>query len=260
MSNINSSIRSALIGYSGFVGSNLDAQYAFTERYNSKNIDAIAGKSFDLVVCAGIQAMKRWANQNPLEDRTRIRQLLDLLETVEAKHFVLISTIDVYPHPVDIFEKDDPASLDNHAYGVNRYEVEKFVRENFSSHTIVRLPGLFGKGLTKNVLFDLIHNNALENINPNSSFQYYNLNNLWKDIQKGIEHKLTVLNLACEPISTKTIVEKFFPEKAVGGQQSPDVHYNMKSEYAQLWGKNADYQYDAETTLNELSHFLKGVP
>jgi hypothetical protein len=59
---------SALIGYTGFVGSNLDRQHAFDDRYNSKNINAIAGKSYDLIVCAGIQAKKWWASEHPDEE------------------------------------------------------------------------------------------------------------------------------------------------------------------------------------------------
>jgi hypothetical protein len=34
----------ALIGYTGFIGSNLARQFDFDDFYNSKNIDDIAGK------------------------------------------------------------------------------------------------------------------------------------------------------------------------------------------------------------------------
>ena len=50
-----------LIGYTGFVGQNLDGpQYEF--RFNSKNSGELAGKSFDLLVCAGVPGHKTLAN------------------------------------------------------------------------------------------------------------------------------------------------------------------------------------------------------
>ena len=49
----------ALIGYTGFVGSNLLSQYDFTDRYNSKNIQDIHGKDYDLCLCAGVRADRK---------------------------------------------------------------------------------------------------------------------------------------------------------------------------------------------------------
>ena len=37
--------RSALIGYTGFVGSNLVRQHSFDAMFNSQNIDSISGRS-----------------------------------------------------------------------------------------------------------------------------------------------------------------------------------------------------------------------
>ena len=53
----------ALIGNTGFVGGNLLRQQPFDALFNSKNIDDIAGRSFDLVVCAGVRAEK-WLKLN----------------------------------------------------------------------------------------------------------------------------------------------------------------------------------------------------
>ena len=46
-------METALIGHTGFVGGVLKAQQPFDELYASRNIDAIRGKRFKLVVCAG---------------------------------------------------------------------------------------------------------------------------------------------------------------------------------------------------------------
>ena len=47
--------RRALIGHTGFVGSNLDRQLAVTDRYNSRNVGEMRGQSYDEIVCAGVR-------------------------------------------------------------------------------------------------------------------------------------------------------------------------------------------------------------
>ena len=59
--------RACLIGYTGFVGGNLARQYAFDDCYNSRNIEQIRGRSYDLVVCCGVSAVKWQAKAIALE-------------------------------------------------------------------------------------------------------------------------------------------------------------------------------------------------
>ena len=42
--------RNALVGYSGFVGSNLDRQAQFDAHYNSSNIGELRGRDLKLLV------------------------------------------------------------------------------------------------------------------------------------------------------------------------------------------------------------------
>jgi hypothetical protein len=58
----------ALVGYTGFVGSNFMQQHSFTSLFNSKNINEIADQQFNLLVCAGVSAVKWLANQEPEND------------------------------------------------------------------------------------------------------------------------------------------------------------------------------------------------
>ena len=89
-------MKTALIGYTGFVGATLDTSLNPSFRYRSTNIDEIRGESFDHVICAGVQAMKWWANLHPAEDLAGIEKLLGALAEVKADRFTLISSIDVY--------------------------------------------------------------------------------------------------------------------------------------------------------------------
>lgn len=70
---------------------------------------------------------------------------------------MLISTIDVYKNPVDV-DEDTVIDTDGlQAYGLNRYYLEQWVEEGFPDHLIIRLPGLYGKNLKKNFIYDFIH-------------------------------------------------------------------------------------------------------
>src|SRR5262245_46438716 len=161
------SMKTGLIGYSGFVGSNLRRQATFKRLYNSQNFREMEGRHFDLLVCAGVSASKWIANRAPEEDRRRIEELTSVLATTRVDEFVLISTSDVYPDPgAGGDEKPiiDPGS--NSSYGRYRYELEQWAQTTFPTCRIVRLPALFGPGLKKNALFDLIHNNRIAAINP----------------------------------------------------------------------------------------------
>lgn len=139
--------RHALIGHTGFVGANLAHQHRFDANFNSKNIWEIHGSSFELLVIAGVQAKKWWANLHPQEDWAQIQSLLDPLAKVQAAEVVLISTIDVLPLHAGTNEDTDPHFYENHAYGRHRLRVEDRVRSMFDVVKVVRLPGLFGAGL-----------------------------------------------------------------------------------------------------------------
>lgn len=252
-------MNSALIGYTGFVGGNLDNQFTFTSRFNSKNIESIRGEAFDLVVIAGVQAKKWWANQNPAEDWAQIERLLGALESVKATRCVLISTIDVYARPVGVDEEtpvsEDPAN----AYGSHRLRVERAVRERFAETCVIRLPGLFGNGLKKNVIFDLLHDNLLESIQPASRFQYYFLDRLWTDIQRCLEARLPLVNFATEPVATSTILERFFPGKAVGSKAGPQAAYDFRTRANAVLGGVNGYLYDQESVLCDMGVFINRI-
>ena len=144
-----------LIGYTGFVGKNLDSS-VFQLKYNSQNIQEICGQQFDFLVCAGVPGHKTLANQFPQKDWASISLLIECLEQVKCSHIVLISTIDVFQEGTKGDEDSLLSETGLPAYGRHRLKMECFISEYFDNHTIIRLPGIFGKGLKKNFIFDLI--------------------------------------------------------------------------------------------------------
>ncbi|MEX1308381.1 MAG: NAD(P)-dependent oxidoreductase [Eubacteriales bacterium] len=150
----------ALVGYTGFVGSNLADAHAFDALYNTKNIGESVGTMPQLLVYSGVPAQKFVANQNPETDLKTISGAIENIKKIKPENLVLISTIDVYKNPLGVDEGTVMVTDGLHPYGHNRLVLENWVRENthrFKRTLIVRLPGLFGKNLKKNFVYDLIH-------------------------------------------------------------------------------------------------------
>ena len=251
-------MKTALIGYTGFVGSNIYRQAQFDEVYNSKNFNDIKGKTFDLVICAGVPAVKWWANKNPDEDLAILESLVEIYKSVNAKRFVLISTVDVYPTPINVTEKTVIDLKMVCPYGKHRLMLEQSLQGCFDSFHVLRLPGLFGKGLKKNILFDMICGNILEKINLESSFQWYPLSRIWQDIQTAINSDVTLVNLAVEPVSSRLIKETFFSELDVGSDPFAVARYDMKTAYASLFSsKVQDYVLNVDEVMAEMANWLK---
>jgi len=248
--------KSCLIGHTGFIGSNLARQHPFDDCYHSVNIEQIRGRSYDLLVCSGVSAVKWRANRFPQEDRTAIERLLDNLAHVSAARVILISTVDVYPHLVGVDESTDPHGDANHAYGTNRLFVEDSVQSLFGRTHIVHLPAMFGPGLKKNVIYDLLHDNCLEAIYPHSRFQYYDVRRLWADIQVILQHNLPVVNFATEPIRTYDIVNRYFPGKPIGSPDTPAVSYDIRTRHAACFGGSRGYVYSSEQVLTQLGDWI----
>ena len=149
-------MRTAIVGYTGFVGQNLCLSHNFDALYNSKNIGESFGSNPDLLVYAGIRAEMFTANHFPEQDLANIYEAIENIKKIAPKKLILVSTISVYP----VFEGDENTALDDYvgtAYGRNRRYLEKWVEENIDDYLIVRLPALYGVGIKKNFIYDIIH-------------------------------------------------------------------------------------------------------
>lgn len=242
-------MKKALIGFSGFVGTTLLKQVHFDALYRSSNIQEICGNEFDVVVCAGVPAQKWIANKNPKEDLENISKLISHLEKIKCNTFILISTVDVFKSPVDV-DESTPVDEDNlHAYGLHRRILEKFVEQRFSRHLVVRLPGLVGPGLRKNVIYDFAHHNNIEMIDSRGIFQFYPMVNLWPDIQTALNANLSLVHLTAEPIAVHDIAEQGFGRSFDQKTVAIPAIYNMRTQYASVFGASGDYQYSQRETV-----------
>ena len=147
-----------LIGYTGFVGSNICSRHNFGGLYNSKNIADAYGTNPELCVYAGVRAEKFAADNFPGRDLWHIEDALENIRRIAPGKLALISTIDVIPPQTGDVYEDTPYKTDTLTpYGQNRLLLEHEARKLCPNTLVVRLPGLFGGGLKKNFIFDMIN-------------------------------------------------------------------------------------------------------
>lgn len=253
-------IHDALIGHTGFVGGTLAAGFGpFAARFNSSNIGEMRGGRFGTVVCAGVSAVKWLANREPEADWRGIMSLLDVLATVEAERFVLISTTDVYPQPQGVTEADVPPRGEGQPYGRHRLEIEHAIRERFARHHIVRLPALFGDGLRKNALFDLLTGNMTAQVNPEGHFQWYPTRRLADDLRRIIESGLPLVNIAVEPLRMGDIAARFFPGVEIAPAGGAGPRYDMRTQHAALLGGAGGYHLSAAQAMEEIGRYVEAA-
>lgn len=246
---------SALIGHTGFVGGHLLHQWHFDDCYNSANIDTIDGKDYDLVVCAGVPAAKWIANKEPVKDRENIQQLSQHLQTIKTDKFVLVSTVDVYPVPVGVDESSPIDITTCEPYGKHRLELEHIVADRFDA-CIVRLPGLFGRGLKKNVIYDFLHDNNVDLINPKGVFQFYSLEHLTHDISVALQNHLKLINITSEPLTVEEVAQVCLGHEFVNDFNQPAARYDYLSRYAHLFGGQNGYLYSKKQVLADLQTYV----
>jgi len=248
-------MKNALIGYTGFIGSNLKKKIKNCEYYNSKNINRIISKNYETIYCSANDARIWYANQNPFEDLLKIIKFIKILKKVKCKKFILISSIEVYNkktlNPYNEKSKISTSTKPN--YGSNRFLLELLVRKIFLNFLIIRLPVVYGEGMKKNILYDLINNNNLSKINLDDVLQFYPVKFLFNDIQILIKKKINIINLSSAPISVNDVVKKIKFSKKLNKFKKKRI-YNMTSLYANFF-KKINYRFDQEEILRDIKFF-----
>lgn len=152
----------AIIGANGFVGralhrqsKNYDYEITCVTRKNYKNHK---NKKYDIVINAAMPSRRFWAFNNPIED---------IAETIVKTGKIF------YEWNYDKFIQISSISANiqsNITYGAHKKAAEVIVLQNKNS-MIVRLGALYGKGLERSALFDLINNKHIY-VNIESEYNY----------------------------------------------------------------------------------------
>lgn len=299
-----------LVGYTGFVGSNIYEKGKFDKVYNSKNIETAYGTNPDLLVYAGLRAEKYLANNAPEKDMELIYQAEKNIEKINPKKLVLISTIDVFKNPQNVDENTEIDTEGLHAYGYDRYQLEVWVREKYPDALIIRLPGLFGKNIKKNFIYDYINvipfmlkkekyqelvnqdpelenyyicqENGFYKVNVNeekkeelknrfrklgfsalnftdsrSKYQFYNLENLWADINRAMDAKILLWHPATEPVSAGEIYKYLTGKEFVNELNGTPANYDYKTIHAECFGGQDGYIITRYQVLEQIKDFVE---
>lgn len=257
------------------------------------------------------------ANREPEADRQQIDTLIERLEGVRTQRFVLISTIAVLADLAAGDDESTKAFQEDLAYGRNRRILEAFCETHFDDYLVVRLPALFGPGLRKNFIFDLLNPaptmltqarlamllervplvfrdvlarlygphtagmylldrdalnahpcrpavdaavqeaelSATQFHNPDTTYQYYDMSRLWRDISVATEFALRHVHLVTEPLRAGDIYVRLM------GTDMPQTgaklhHEDMRTRHAALWEREGPYLEDASTVLDRLEEFF----
>jgi dTDP-4-dehydrorhamnose reductase len=145
----------------------------------------------------------------------------------------------------------------HHAYGTHRRIIETFVSERFENYNIIRLPGLFGDGLKKNIIYDFLNDNETFKIHSEAVFQFYSLDTLAKDIQKVIDANINLINFATEPTSVKEVIKAGF-DIDFDNKPTPNApFYDMHTKYAEIFGEYGTYIQSKKEVLQKVKEFVQ---
>jgi hypothetical protein len=120
----------------------------------------------------------------------------------------------------------------------------------------MRLPGVFGPGLKKNVIYDFLHGNMLERIHADSVFQFYDVTRLWSDAERARALGLRLVNVATEPLSVRRIARDVFGREFDAAPPWPPAAYDFRSCHARLFGGSDGYLYGAAQVMTDLKAFV----
>ena len=300
----------AIVGYTGFVGSNLTASGDFDAKYNSGNIREAFGTKPDLLVYSGLRAEKYLANNDREKDLLMIKDAENNSSEIAPKKLVLISTIDVFKSPLGVDENSTIDVSGLAAYGYHRYLLECRVRENYPDALIIRLPGLFGRNIKKNFIYDFINVipfmlnekkflelsgkqpellkyydkqangfykvnvtgpekeglkdmfralgfSALNFTDSRSRFQFYDLKDLWADMNIALNSGITLWHPATEPVSAGELYRYLTGEDFVNELASAPADYDFRTIHDALFNGKNGYIRDKESVLAGIRNFVE---
>jgi len=208
-----------ILGYNGFVG---NAVYNYFKKVYNTDVVGISKNDqpieyLDVLInCAGT-SKKYYAEKNPNEDETACKNLIFKIYTIKCNSIIHISSID--------------ALNTNIVYGRNKLWVEDTIKGISNNWSIIRLSGLVGNNLKKNVVYDIANNNKIW-VSENSVYNYININLLPIVINKHIktDNKNVTFNYASSKnISAKEIATIFNKNIEYGDREefydSIDINY-----------------------------------
>jgi len=217
-----------IVGANGFVGGAL-CRSAIKKncdfiQVTRQNFQENKSEEFDILINSAMPSKRYWASSHPLEDfDASVRLTAELIYEWKYKKFIQISSIE--------------ANYNHIPYAVNKRSAEIIV-SLIKSSLIVRLCALYGKGLNKGALYDLIHNNPLY-VDIDSVYNYLDTDWCADWIMNNLD-KIGLIEIgAKDTITLKEIADKFGIKPNCQGERkeivfTEKIPENMPSAYEVL--------------------------
>ncbi|MEX0811995.1 MAG: NAD(P)-dependent oxidoreductase [Chitinophagales bacterium] len=154
----------AVIGAAGFVGSALMKALKEKGRYNvvpvvRNDYEQLKQDQYDLIIHTAMPSRRWWALNNPLDDfEASVGLTADIAYTWNYNKIALISSVSARVQR-------------EHPYGRHKHLAEELLLNAGDENLIFRLGGLYGEGLDKGVIFDMINGNQVF-MTADSAFNY----------------------------------------------------------------------------------------
>ncbi len=240
-----------ILGANGFIGSHLVSVFPDAVRITRES-SLIRGKIETLFIAAPT-SRKYQVNRFPSEDLVDVNNILKLIHSSNRiDNIVLVSTIDVYSNLESSSEISECKS--ELSYGGNRHFLETQLSLLGSNLKVCRTGGLFGRGIKKNLIHDLVNRRTefLLDYNMESTYQWLPVDFFIKELLDFSHSELSLKNIVGEPISVKAVVQAggFKFDFSMNGELKS---YDVISNHA-----FNGYSLNSEAVLCELNQYLQG--
>jgi len=187
-----------IVGANGFFGNTL-TKHAKASNFEvfeitKENFFNLKDNKYDFLINSATPSGKFWAQNNPhLDFQKTVVLTADLVYNWNYSKFVQISTMSANE------------TSNHHPYGLNKRAAE--IITTFQDSLIVRLGSLYGKGLRKGPLFDLLNNKRLY-VDKNSEYNLISTDFCAKWILNNL-NKVGIVNVgALDTISLIEIAQR----------------------------------------------------
>jgi len=242
----------SLVGYSGFIGQQLMKDYGkqIGNIYNSKNIHKLPDINHDTLIIAAPSAVKWQANKNPQDDLAKISRLIQAIKASTANEVIHISTCDIFDYSEGNENFELNKTFSDQPYSNHRRLLEDALKG--LNYRILRLPTVYGEGMKKNILFDLITKNYdyLDTVNPHNQLQWINVSLVQQMISFVQTKDIKILNCATQPITNQEVFN-LFNYKSKNYAEKADVVYDMKTTYS-----DSNYLINKKEVLEDMGAFI----
>jgi hypothetical protein len=244
-----------LIGSGTPVGNHLAATGAFSNCFSYGDLADFQGS------CHEIIAVLPEKDSGGRRNCQKLTKFFTSEKAPNAKRLIIVSSICAYPSQSLPFDEMalDANQLDASAgspFSRLLRATERALATAAPQTIILRLPEIFGVGVTNKGLLKEVLGEDGSHINRIAIHQWYPIERLERDLIIARHLKAPSVNLVSEPLPASRLLSELFPGE-VGHIAKPAHYSRIRSRHAEVFGGSGGYIMSAEAALTQLSQFVR---